>query len=83
MAVPLSLGPVHHLRLPVTDVERSKAFYTELLLAIEALMRRAGLGHALLLRHRTPSHQPSASSPGRGSRPRSASSASRASSQAA
>jgi catechol 2,3-dioxygenase-like lactoylglutathione lyase family enzyme len=31
MAVPLSLGPVHHLRLTVTNVERSKAFYTELL----------------------------------------------------
>jgi len=31
MAVPLSLGPVHHLRLTVTDVERSRAFYTELL----------------------------------------------------
>ena len=31
MAVPLTLGPVHHLRLTVTDVERSRAFYTELL----------------------------------------------------
>ncbi len=31
MAVPLSLGPVHHLRLTVTDVERARAFYTELL----------------------------------------------------
>jgi glyoxylase I family protein len=31
MAAPLSLGPVHHLRLTVTDVERSRAFYTELL----------------------------------------------------
>jgi glyoxylase I family protein len=31
MAVPLSLGPVHHIRLTVTDVERSRAFYTELL----------------------------------------------------
>jgi glyoxylase I family protein len=31
MAGPLSLGPVHHLRLTVTDVERSRAFYTELL----------------------------------------------------
>ena len=31
MAVPLSLGPVHHLRLTVTNVERSRAFYTELL----------------------------------------------------
>jgi len=29
MAIPLSLGPVHHLRLTVTDVERSRAFYTE------------------------------------------------------
>lgn len=39
MAVPLSLGPVHHLRLTVTDVERSRAFYTELLgfqVAVEA-----------------------------------------------
>jgi glyoxylase I family protein len=27
----LSLGPVHHLRVTVTDVERSKAFYTEVL----------------------------------------------------
>jgi catechol 2,3-dioxygenase-like lactoylglutathione lyase family enzyme len=25
------LGPVHHLRLTVIDVERSRAFYTELL----------------------------------------------------
>jgi glyoxylase I family protein len=31
MALPLSLGPVHHLRLTVTDVDRSRAFYTELL----------------------------------------------------
>ena len=31
MAVPLTLGPVHHLRLTVTDVQRSRAFYTELL----------------------------------------------------
>ena len=31
MADPLSLGPVHHLRLTVTDVQRSRAFYTELL----------------------------------------------------
>jgi glyoxylase I family protein len=31
MPVPLSLGPVHHLRLTVTDLERSRAFYTELL----------------------------------------------------
>ena len=31
MAVPPTLGPVHHLRLTVTDVERSRAFYTELL----------------------------------------------------
>jgi catechol 2,3-dioxygenase-like lactoylglutathione lyase family enzyme len=27
----LPVGPVHHLRLAVTDVERSKAFYTEVL----------------------------------------------------
>jgi len=31
MTIPLSLGPIHHLRLTVTDVERSRAFYTELL----------------------------------------------------
>ncbi len=31
MAVPLSLGQIHHLRLTVTDVERSRAFYTDLL----------------------------------------------------
>ncbi len=31
MAVPLSLGPIHHLRLTVTNVERSQAFYTGLL----------------------------------------------------
>jgi hypothetical protein len=31
MAVPLSLGPVHHLRLTVTDVDRSRTFYTDLL----------------------------------------------------
>jgi glyoxylase I family protein len=31
MAVPLALGPLHHLRLTVTDVERSRAFYTGLL----------------------------------------------------
>jgi catechol 2,3-dioxygenase-like lactoylglutathione lyase family enzyme len=27
----LSIGPIHHLRIAVTDVERSKAFYTEVL----------------------------------------------------
>lgn len=27
----LTVGPVHHIRLSVNDVERSKAFYTELL----------------------------------------------------
>jgi catechol 2,3-dioxygenase-like lactoylglutathione lyase family enzyme len=31
MAAPLLLGPLHHLRLTVTDVERSRAFYTGLL----------------------------------------------------
>jgi glyoxylase I family protein len=32
VAVPLlSVGSIHHLRLTVTDVERSKAFYTEVL----------------------------------------------------
>ena len=28
---PLNLGPVHHIRLTVNDVERSKAFYTDVL----------------------------------------------------
>jgi len=28
---PLTLGAVHHIRLTVTDLERSKAFYTEVL----------------------------------------------------
>ena len=27
----LPVGPIHHLRLTVTDVELSKAFYTEVL----------------------------------------------------
>ncbi|MGH9038990.1 MAG: VOC family protein [Acidimicrobiia bacterium] len=27
----LSVGPVHHIRLSVNDLERSRAFYTELL----------------------------------------------------
>jgi catechol 2,3-dioxygenase-like lactoylglutathione lyase family enzyme len=27
----LTLGPVHHIRLTVTDLERSKAFYTGVL----------------------------------------------------
>ena len=27
----LAAGPIHHIRLAVTDVERSKAFYTQLL----------------------------------------------------
>jgi glyoxylase I family protein len=31
MAIPLSLGQIHHLRLTVTDVGRSRTFYTELL----------------------------------------------------
>jgi glyoxylase I family protein len=31
MAVPLSLGGIHHVRLTVTDVQRSRAFYTQLL----------------------------------------------------
>ena len=31
VAVPLSLGPIHHLRLTVTDLQRSRAFYTGLL----------------------------------------------------
>ena len=28
---PLTLGTFHHIRLTVTDLERSKAFYTEVL----------------------------------------------------
>ena len=28
MATPIVTGPVHHLRLTVADVERSRAFYT-------------------------------------------------------
>ncbi|MGY1641294.1 VOC family protein [Geodermatophilus sp. SYSU D00703] len=31
MSAPLPVGPVHHLRLTVTDVARSRAFYTEVL----------------------------------------------------
>jgi glyoxylase I family protein len=31
MTIPLSLGHIHHWRLTVTEVERSRAFYTELL----------------------------------------------------
>jgi catechol 2,3-dioxygenase-like lactoylglutathione lyase family enzyme len=31
MAGLLKLGPVHHIRLTVSDVERSRAFYTEVL----------------------------------------------------
>ncbi len=31
MSTPISTGPVHHLRLTVSDVERSRAFYTEVL----------------------------------------------------
>ena len=31
MATPITLGPVHHLRLTVTDIARSRAFYTQLL----------------------------------------------------
>src|SRR5215211_4423858 len=27
----LSVGPVHHMRMAVTDVQRSRAFYTEVL----------------------------------------------------
>ena len=29
MPTPIVTGPVHHLRLTVSDVERSRAFYTE------------------------------------------------------
>ncbi len=31
MPPPIAIGPVHHLRLTVADVERSRAFYTEVL----------------------------------------------------
>ena len=31
MTRPIELGSIHHLRLTVTDIERSRAFYTELL----------------------------------------------------
>lgn len=31
MSAPLQLGTPHHIRLTVTDVERSRAFYTEVL----------------------------------------------------
>jgi glyoxylase I family protein len=50
MAVPLSLGPVHHIRLTVTDVERSRAFYTELLgfqIAMEAPLPAGDPHHEL------------------------------------
>lgn len=29
MSTPIATGPIHHLRLTVSDVERSRAFYTE------------------------------------------------------
>jgi glyoxylase I family protein len=29
MPTPIATGPVHHLRLTVSDVDRSRAFYTE------------------------------------------------------
>ncbi len=29
MSTPITTGPIHHLRLTVSDVERSRAFYTE------------------------------------------------------
>jgi glyoxylase I family protein len=31
MAVQIAVGPIHHLRLTVTDIARSRAFYTGLL----------------------------------------------------
>ncbi|HET7338852.1 MAG TPA: VOC family protein, partial [Candidatus Dormibacteraeota bacterium] len=39
MAAPIELGPIHHLRLTVTDIARSREFYTNLLgftVAVEA-----------------------------------------------
>ena len=29
MSTPITTGPIHHLRLTVSDVDRSRAFYTE------------------------------------------------------
>jgi glyoxylase I family protein len=31
MSTPIASGPIHHLRLTVSDVDRSRVFYTELL----------------------------------------------------
>jgi catechol 2,3-dioxygenase-like lactoylglutathione lyase family enzyme len=31
LADPIEIGPIHHLRLTVTDIARSRAFYTSLL----------------------------------------------------
>ena len=31
MAAPIELGIIHHIRLTVTDIDRSRAFYTGLL----------------------------------------------------
>ncbi len=31
MAAQIAPGPIHHLRLTVTDINRSRAFYTSLL----------------------------------------------------
>ena len=31
MAQSLSVGPIHHIRMTVTDVERSREFYTSVL----------------------------------------------------
>lgn len=48
----LPVGPIHHLRLTVTDVERSKAFYTELLgfaVAVDAPPPPDDPNHAVLV----------------------------------
>jgi catechol 2,3-dioxygenase-like lactoylglutathione lyase family enzyme len=48
----LSVGPIHHLRLTVTDVERSKAFYTEVLgftVAVDAPPPPDDADHAVLV----------------------------------
>lgn len=48
---PLALGPVHHIRLSVNDLERSKAFYTEMLgfaVAMDTLPPEDDQYHALL-----------------------------------
>jgi catechol 2,3-dioxygenase-like lactoylglutathione lyase family enzyme len=50
--MPLPVGPIHHLRLTVTDLERSKAFYTEVLgftVAVDAPPPPDDVNHAVLV----------------------------------